>query len=198
MAPTSIFDRVTPEQLARIRLRYEESEMTLAEIGREEGFTEDQIQRLRRRFQWPSRSERKRKAVQRTRHNDEAIAQAMATIAADETIAAICSEGAGDAARDSAHKLDSAEALDVARAARALLVEQLAAIRSDPDRAQKTLAALSSFSRSLSGLNVFETDALKKAGVAGQTNDEPPLDLAELRRELVRRLDRMRAERRGS
>jgi hypothetical protein len=198
MAPTSIFDRVTPEQLARIRLRYEESEMTLAEIGREEGFTEDQIQRLRRRFQWPSRSERKRKAVQRTRHNDEAIAQAMATIAADETIAVICSEGAGDAARDSAHKLDSAEALDVARAARALLVEQLAAIRSDPDRAQKTLAALSSFSRSLSGLNVFETDALKKAGVAGQTNDEPPLDLAELRRELVRRLDRMRAERRGS
>jgi hypothetical protein len=190
MAPSSIYDRLTPEHLARIRLRYEESDMTVAAIAREEGFTTDQIHQLRKRFGWPSRNERRRHAMQRTMRNEQAIAQAMLAIAADASV----EEATGDTQRT----LDPDDAMELVRAAQALLAEQLSAIRNDPDRAQKTLAAIASFSRSMSSLKTYQADAMKQAGATGQTDDEPPLDLAELRRELVRRLDQLRAERDAS
>jgi hypothetical protein len=190
MAPSSIYDRLTPDQLARIRLRYEESDMTVAAIGREEGFTTDQIHQLRKRFGWPSRSERKRNVMQRTIRNEQAIAQAMLAIAADAHV-----EQAPD---ETPRMLDPSDAMDIVRAAQAMLAEQLSKLRNDPDGAQKTLAALASFVRSMSTIKAFEADAKKQAGATGNTDDEPPLDLAELRRELVRRLDQIRAERDAS
>jgi hypothetical protein len=190
MAPTSIYDRLTPEQLARIRLRYEESDMTVAAIGREEGFTTDQIHQLRKRFHWPSRKERKRDVMRRTTRNEQAIAQAMLAVAAD----ASAEQPPGETPRT----IDSADAMDIVRAAQTMLAEQLSKLRNDPDGAQKTLTALASFMRSMSTVKAFEADAMKQAGAMGQTDDEPPLDLAELRRELVRRLDQLRADRDAS
>ena len=184
MAPPSTYDSLTSEQIARIKLRYETGQGTVADIAAAEQFEIWQIHNMRAKFGWASRRATQRAAVTRSVEHEKAIA------AAQEERRAEQADVAQTIAADATATPFDARAL-VERTT-AVLEREIAALHErEPGVTKATdLAALA---RAIAQLR----DSYDKPGKhdkTGHADDEPPLDLAELRRELARKIDALCAE----
>lgn len=191
----TIQKEIPPEQIARIKIRYCESRLTpVADIAREEGVTESQIYRLRRRFDWPTRTAVGKDILERSIAHEKAISEANQKIAAGER---------GLARDERGRFLKAAPAPEDGKFDADLLVRALrSALRSELEAAQartneQTSAAAAANARALASLAQTLTKVREFETRDGAAAEAAPLDLAELRRELARRIERLRAERAG-
>jgi hypothetical protein len=192
--------RYTPELIAHVRHRYEDTDDTLAAIAADCGISERGIHRLRDREGWPRRSDRPaRDLPPAMRALDEATAllAARATAPPAERPGPLHSFDTGRAA--SAEPVDGRSNEDTSAIARIerLVEKELAAeetVRAglgplprppaDAERAARTLATLTQTLHALQRL---------RSGLAPDTgsndDDDMPRDIDEFRRDLARRID---------
>lgn len=196
-----LIDELTPQAIARVRELYEEGDATVAAIALAEGLSERQVQELRRRFGWPSRRAARKTATAKSAHKSaHKRADKIAAKSAGEASGAKIGSGRRTASAESKSEppRKDAPSADLVKRLRALLEaeidganERLAGEK--PEAAARTLGALT---RALQTLKAIESG--EKQSGADTADDRPPLDLAELRRELARRIDRLREERGAS
>lgn len=189
----SFIDELTPEQIARVRERYESGEATVAAIAREEGLSEHKIRALRSAFGWTPRLARKRPG--------EKAAKRKATRSKGRTTSRTAKARSAKRARTN-KPIARAKGLTTAEMIvriRALLEQALGAAqaRLGEDLPDATARFTNNLGRALATLKALEKDSGKDAG-SGERDDGSPLDLAELRRELARRIDRLRQDREAS
>lgn len=177
-----------PDQIERLRHRYEANDETIAAICAEEGVSEKRLHALRREFGWRPRSQTLRKAVAARRKSPPRKTKAVAA-----------KEPAKNAVRARASAALPPGAVDmptlIARIRRqlqgALEAAQERGPEADPD---KTANLMASLTRTLQTLRALEKDTTQDER-RDDGSDAPPLDLAELRRELARRIDLLRQDR---
>lgn len=179
-------ERLEPEQIDRLRRRYEETDETVSQIANDEGLTERRLHELRRRYDWKSRRPRAKAPVSRKPRKPRKAARRPARVALAR-------------AEPARPKVEPQAGVSMIERVRALLEQALdaaqAQIADQPPEATTRFTV--SLTRSLAMLKALEEDSAKNARAIERAG-EPPLDLAELRRELARRLDRLREEREGS
>lgn len=158
---------------------------TIAEIAADEQFEVWQINNMRAKFGWTTRRARQRAAVTRSVEQDKAIA------AAQEEQRAAQADAAQTGAADAPAAPFDARAL-VERTT-AVLEREIAALQKREPGATKA-ADLAALARAIALLRA-SYDKPGKHDKTGHADDEAPLDLAELRRELARKMDRLRADR---
>lgn len=84
---------------------------------------------------------------------------------------------------------------DLVMRTRAALARHLDALTAQPDAdADQAARLLANLTRALNALRDLERQTKEDKHAASDSEGEPPLDIAEFRAELVRRLDRLRAE----
>lgn len=176
-------ERLEPEQIDRLRRRYEETDETVSQIANDEGLTERRLHELRRRYDWKSRRPRVKAPVSR-KPRKATTRPARVALARAEPARPTVEPQAGVSMIERVRALLE-QALDAAQAQ----------IADQPPEATTRFTV--SLTRSLAMLKALEEDSAKNAKAIERAG-EPPLDLAELRRELARRLDRLREEREGS
>lgn len=176
-------ERLEPEQIDRLRRRYEETDETVSQIANDEGLTERRLHELRRRYDWKSRRPRVKAPVSR-KPRKAARRPARVALARAEPAKPTVEPQAGVSMIERVRALLE-QALDAAQAQ----------IADQPPEATTRFTV--SLTRSLAMLKALEEDSAKNAKAIERAG-EPPLDLAELRRELARRLDRLREERERS
>lgn len=177
MAPVSLYASLAPDQIARIKLRYEQGAMTLAQIAAAEGLLEHQISNLRKRFRWPTRQARARGAIERAMRHEQAIAAAQQE---QESATAAASTDAQQPPGDF-------DAGALVRGVRRSLEQELAALDTQAP-SDSRVDALLKLTRALANLRAMERGDTK----AERQNEQSPIDIAELRRELSRKLAALR------
>lgn len=190
-----------PETLARLRARYESAEHRLAEIAREEGLETRDLLALRLLHGWRPRGGRKaapgpaHKVVRKSAGAGKKPAPRRRT--APPTKSAAPAAAAKRRPPRPPPRLGLSTAEMIVRI-RALLKQALASAqaRVGEDRPDETARFSNTLGRSLATLRELEKDF--GTHDAGRARDEPPLDLAELRRELARRIDLLREDREAS
>ncbi|MFV0279252.1 MAG: hypothetical protein ACK5JM_00660 [Rhodoblastus sp.] len=177
------FEQFQPETLARLQQRYEAGAETIAAIAREEGLTPKKLQAMKHALGWRARrqpSARKKPPAKTTKR--AARAKPAKPVARKTTVENDCIDTPALVSRIRA-QLEGALAAAQARGPGA-----------DPDEIARLMASLT---RTLASLRQLEKDTGSHDRRDGG-DDAPPLDLAELRRELARRIDRLREEREDS
>ena len=204
MPPVSIYAQLPPEQIARIKLRYESGADDVADIARDEGFSKDQIYAMRRRFHWAARAAPRSCASGAGTRAKAAVNKARTKAAKKKRAPNQKKKGSSARAREPERSPDAppgtSDVMALVHRLRVALEEELAALQAraaaaTPAERETRARTLASLTRSLASLRAIEASATKAGEVSGQPDDEPPLDLAELRRELSRRLDVLREER---
>ncbi len=184
MAPPSTYDSLTSEQIARIKLRYETGQGTVADIAAAEQFEIWQIHNMRAKFGWASRRATQRAAVTRSVEHEKAIAAAQEERRAERASAAQAAAASEPTA--------SFDARALVESTTAVLEREIAALQEREPGATKA-TDLAALARAIALLR----DSYGKPGKhdkTGHADDEPRLDLAELRRELARKIDALCAE----
>ena len=184
-------DTLSPEKIERLRARYEARDETIAAICADEGVSEKTLHALRRRFEWRPRSKTLNKA-----------AAARGKTAPPRTKAGARRSPAKTIVKARPVSAPPPGAVDmptlIARIRRqlqgALEAAQERGGAADPD---KTANLMASLTRTLQTLRALEKDTTQDER-RDDGSDAPPLDLAELRRELARRLDLLRQDRESS
>lgn len=194
MAP-SLYERLTPAQIADIKLRYENDRGTLAEIAAEHRLLEWHVSKLRARFGWASRRARQMAAIEKS------VAQARAIEAADRSQQAEANAErqraeAGEpapcariAAASAATEEFDADAL--VRDVRRTIEKELAALGGNPGREDR-MRMLVQMTRALRDLHTLQRE--ERGAQSGQRHEDSTIDIAQLRRELSRKLDDLRGE----
>ena len=201
MPPVCHYAQLPPEQIARIRLRYESSADAVADIARDEGFSKDQIYAMRRRFHWAPRATPQSRAGARAKAGvNKARAKAARNKRTAKPNNAAGSAPARKRARSSDAPPGTSDVMALVQRLRVALEEELAALQTraadaPPAERETRARTLASLTRSLASLRAIEASTTKAGEASGQPDDELPLDLAELRRELSRRLDVLREDR---
>lgn len=193
----AIQDRLPPETIARLRRRYEEGDGTIAAIARDEGVTEQNIQALKRALKWRPRDTRARK---RKGAPAKAGSRARPAKAASRATPAKAASSAKPAKRPAADgRAPPADVVDmptfIARIRMQLEGALAAAQACGPDaKPADTASLMASLTRTLQSLRALEKDTTQDDR-RDDGAEALPLDLAELRRELARRIDRLREQR---
>ena len=184
-----LIEELTPEDLARLKRRYEREQTAIADIARQEGLLPRQLLELRRRHGWKTRSARAspktaKRSVTKPPSRRKASKPPPASAVAPPPVA------------------EGGDIMQLVRGMRVALEKEVAAAQARlasaaPAAAEASARTLASLARTLTALRDLEAGAAEAAST-GRSNDEPPLDLAELRRELARRIDILRDEREAS
>ena len=192
---------LSPDQIARLKRRYEKTDEKLAAIAADEGVTMRLIGALRREHGWRLRSARgkakpkgRRKPAAR---NKAAPTRAKAAATRSKKIApAPARQVDAELSQPPPGVVDMPTLIARIRAQLegALAAAQARGPEADPDDTARLMASLT---RTLQSLRALEKDT-PDDGRRGDGPDALPLDLAELRRELARRIDLLRDEREGS
>ncbi|MFO1167567.1 MAG: hypothetical protein U1E19_05525 [Rhodoblastus sp.] len=186
----------SPDQIARLKRRYEKTDERLADIAADEGVTMRLIGALRREHGWRLRSARG-KATSRGRRKPAATKKAAATRAKPRTpTPARARQVDAGLSQPPPGVVDMPTLIARIRAQLegALATAQARGPEADPDDTARLMASLT---RTLQSLRALEKDT-PDDGRRGDGPDALPLDLAELRRELARRIDLLREDREGS
>ncbi|MBX3528309.1 MAG: hypothetical protein KF904_19075 [Rhodoblastus sp.] len=181
-------DTLSPEKIERIRARYEARDETIAAICADEGVNEKTLHALRRKLEWRPRSKALQKAAAGGRKPTPRKAKATARRAPAKKPAKARPVSAPPPGAVDMPTL-------IARIRRqlqgALEAAQERGPAADPD---KTANLMASLTRTLQTLRALEKDTTQDER-RDDGSDAPPLDLAELRRELARRIDLLRQDR---
>jgi hypothetical protein len=194
---------ISREQIARIKLRYEARVTPIHDIAREEGVTPSQIHEMRRRFEWTSRTELGKRVLEQSIVQEKEISAALAGLAGGEAPEAASSpdDGKRQPARDPkgrfAARPQSFDVKALALRVQAALERELSVAQARIDdeaaaSAESRVRTLSSLARALQTVQALTAG---KRGAADDDDAAPPLDAAELRRELIRRIHHIREER---
>ncbi|MFT4097213.1 MAG: hypothetical protein QM651_08800 [Rhodoblastus sp.] len=182
---------LSPERIERLRLRYEDSDEPLASIATDENMTPAQLQALRREFEWRPRNARKpkppaRKIAHKAKPKKSAARPNKTAPSKLKPREASPPPGVVDMATLIARIRTQLES--------ALHAAQARDPGADPE---ETARLMNSLTRTLQMLRALEKDT-DKDDRRDDGSDEPPIDLAELRRELARRIDLLRQQRDGA
>ena len=186
----------SPDQIARLKRRYEKTDERLADIAADEGVTMRLIGALRREHGWRLRSARG-KATSSGRRKPAAPKKAAATRTKPRTpTPARARQVDAGLSQPPPGVVDMPTLIARIRAQLegALATAQARGPEADPDDTARLMASLT---RTLQSLRALEKDT-PDDGRRGDGPDALPLDLAELRRELARRIDLLREDREGS
>ena len=186
----------SPDQIARLKRRYEKTDERLADIAADEGVTMRLIGALRREHGWRLRSARGT-AKSRGRRKPAATKKAAATRAKPKTpTPARARQVDAGLSQPPPGVVDMPTLIARIRAQLegALATAQARGPEANPDDTARLMASLT---RTLQSLRALEKDT-PDDGRRGDGPDALPLDLAELRRELARRIDLLREDREGS
>lgn len=190
------------EQIARLKRRYEETDQSVASIARDEGVRERQIYALRRKQNWRARSAIAPAPGKRSSKK----ASSGRTAGAKKAGRAPPAPKPRAATKPPPGVVDMPTLIARIRAQLegALATAQARGPEADPDETARLMASLT---RTLQSLRALEKDTTQDGGRQdGRRQDDrrddsadaPPLDLAELRRELARRIDLLRQDREDS
>jgi len=195
----AIKDELSAERIARLKRRYEETDETVAAIARGESLSEKRIYELMRREGWRARSasapQRKKPARKKT------VGAKKPKRAPPKPQAASKSQAPSKpraASKPPPGVVDMPTLIARIRAQLegALETAQARGPEAEPDQTARLMASLT---RTLQSLRALEKDTTQNDRRQDDRRDDgadaPPLDLAELRRELARRIDRLREER---
>lgn len=179
---------LSPDQIERLRHRYEANDETIAAICADEGVSEKRLHALRRECEWRPRSTgpRKRGAVRRKPPRRKTKA-----VASKEPAKKVAKARAPAALPPGAVDMPTLIARIRRQLQGALEAAQERGPTADPD---KTANLMASLTRTLQTLRALEKDTTQDER-RDDGSDAPPLDLAELRRELARRIDLLRQDR---
>ena len=186
----------SPDQIARLKRRYEKTDERLADIAADEGVTMRLIGALRREHGWRLRSARG-KATSSRRRKPTATKKAATRRAKPRTpTPARARQVDAGLSQPPPGVVDMPTLIARIRAQLegALATAQARGPEADPDDTARLMASLT---RTLQSLRALEKDT-PDDGRRGDGPDALPLDLAELRRELARRIDLLREDREGS
>jgi len=185
---------LSPDQIARLKRRYEKIDEKLADIAADEGVTVRLIGALRREHGWRLRNARG-KAKPKGRRKPAATKKA-AVVRAKKTAPSPAPQVDAELSQPPPGVVDMPTLIARIRAQLegALAAAQARGPKADPDDTARLMASLT---RTLQSLRALEKDT-PDDGRRGDEPDALPLDLAELRRELARRIDLLRDEREGS
>ena len=183
-------DAFSPEQIERLRRRYEEGAETIAAIVADENVSEKKLYALRHECGWRARSATRPKNKPRKRPQRK-IGPARKPAAPDRP-----ERPARRASPPPPGVVDIATLIERIRKMLegALESAQTRGPEADPDETARLMASLT---RTLQSLRALEKDTTQDER-RDDGADAPPLDLAELRRELARRIDRLRQDREGA
>lgn len=178
-------DTLSPETIRRLKRRYEETDEKVSAIAADVGLSRGDLMALQRRFGWRTRTARKTKPAAKTKAKSKTSAsQRTKRKVAQPTTSP--PPGAVDmptlivrirAQLEGALRTAQAQGADLAPEETARLMHNLT----------RTLQMLRALEKDTAG------DERRDDGA-----DEPPLDLAELRRDLARKIDLLRQERDGA
>ena len=184
-------DAFSPEQIERLRRRYEEGAETIATIVADENVSEKKLYALRRECGWRARSAARRKNKPSRRRPHRKIGSARKPAAPDRP-----ERPARRASPPPPGVVDMSTLIERIRKMLegALESAQTRGSEADPDETARLMASLT---RTLQSLRALEKDTTQDER-RDDGADAPPLDLAELRRELARRIDRLRQDREGA
>lgn len=202
--PPSLYQRLTPEQIADIKLRYENDLGTLSEIAEAHGLVEWQVNNLRAKFGWPSRRARQRAAIERSVAHERAIdaadrrqrdaAKAASLQEQDDASPRHAEDSVSQppaVTSDDAKNAPVFDAETLVQRVRRTVEQELAALRANPD-SEARMRALVQMTRALRDLHTMQRE--ERGAKPGMQNDESVIDIAELRRELSRKLADLRRE----
>ncbi len=189
----SIRNRFSPETIERLRRRYEAADETVAAIAADEQVSEQKLHALKRACGWRPRSLRDkspptRGAARRKPRQSRQPAPGKA------------SKTPKASPRASPPPPGLVDMPTLIARIRAQLEGALEAARArgpdaNPDETARLMASLT---RTLQSLRALEKDTTQDGRARDDRRDggadAPPLDLAELRRELARRIDRLRED----
>ncbi|MFO1136504.1 MAG: hypothetical protein U1E30_15105 [Rhodoblastus sp.] len=210
-------DKFSADRIARLKHRYEETDQTVAAIARDEGLSERQLHALKRNEGWRARSairpagkkasDRKSTAKKSAAKKSTDKKSAAKQPSARQSTAGRPTAEAGRAPASPKPRTVSKPPPGVvdtptliarirAQLEGALETAQERGPEADPDATARLMASLT---RTLQSLRALEKDTTQDGRRQDDRRDDgadaPPLDLAELRRELARRIDRLREER---
>ncbi|HMN72463.1 MAG TPA: hypothetical protein PKA55_11420 [Rhodoblastus sp.] len=185
------FDALSPEDIERLKRRYEESDETLAAIGADEEMTPAQLQALRRTFGWRLRSARKPGPKSPARRK-------RAARPAQRKLVARAKKQAAPKPARRPQTPPPPGVVDIATLIARIRAQLEAALQTAQARGpgadpEETARLMNSLTRTLQMLRALEKDT-DKDDRRDDGADAIPLDLAELRRELARRIDLLRAD----
>jgi transposase-like protein len=175
--------RYTPEFLAAVQRRYEDTDDTFAAMAADFGVSERTINRMRDHGRWKRRSEREPRELPAVRLLDEAttlLAEAPET--ANPPVTA--SESSLATAIEHIEKLVQQE-LDAEEAVRTRL-GRLPRPPADAERVARTLATLT---QTLHAVQRLRCGMAGGANTGGDDYDDMPEDIDEFRRNLARRIE---------
>lgn len=196
----------SPDQIARLKRRYEKTDEKLADIAVDEGVTLRLIGALRRQHGWRLRSARGN-TKSSGRRKPAATKKAVATRAKPRAPAPARARQADvGLSQPPPGVVDMPTLIARIRAQLegALATAQARGPEADPDDTARLMASLTRTLQSLRALEKDTTQDGRRQDGRRQDDrrddgaDAPPLDLAELRRELARRIDLLRQEREDS
>ncbi len=202
-------DDLPPETIRRLKRRYANPAETLAAIAADEGLEPKDLQALQRTLGWKTRAARKAAAATTKRPARAAGKRAVSKKAAVTKKAAPKARAAGpEPAPGQARKRDAPPpvpppgAVDMPTLIARIRAQLEAALRTaqaqgDDKDPEETARLMNSLTRTLQMLSALEKDT-NQDGRQGDGSDVLPLDLAELRRELARRIDLLRDDREGA
>lgn len=193
-------DKLSAEQIARLKRRYEETDQSVAAIARDEGVPERRLYVLRRKQNWRARSAigpaRKKTSGKKASSGGTARAKKAGRAPPKPRAAAKPPPGVVD--------MPTLIARIRAQLEGALATAQSRGPEADPDETARLMASLTRTLQSLRALEKDTTQDGRRQDGRRQDDrrddgaDAPPLDLAELRRELARRIDLLRQDREDS
>ncbi len=186
----AVKETLSPERIERLRRRYEDTVEPLAAIAADEGLTPTQLQALRREFEWRPRNARKakppaRKIVHKAKSKRPAARPKKAA-----------------APKPAPRETPPPGVVDMATLIARIRTQLESALHAAQARdpgvdPEETARLMNSLTRTLQMLRALEKDT-DKDDRRDDGSDEPPIDLAELRRELARRIDLLRHQRDGA
>lgn len=205
-------DKFSADRIARLKHRYEETDQTVAAIARDEGLSERQLHALKRNEGWRARSAirpagkkasdrkstAKKSAAKKSAAKQPSVRQPSAGRSTAEAGRAPASPKPRTVSKPPPGVVDTPTLIARIRAQLegALETAQERGPEADPDATARLMASLT---RTLQSLRALEKDTTQDGRRQDDRRDDgadaPPLDLAELRRELARRIDRLREER---
>jgi len=189
---------LSPEKFMRLKRRYEANEETLAAIAADEDVTPQSLMALRREHDWRPRSARRTNKVREGKAAAKSARKSRGP-GSGRTKKPKATQEAPPAARASPPPPGVVDMPTLIARIRAQLEGALAAAQergpdADPDETARLMASLT---RTLQSLRALEKDTTQDER-AGDGKEALPLDLAELRRELARRIDLLREDREGA
>jgi len=195
-------DNLSSETIERLKRRYEESDEKLVAIAAEEGIAPARLQALRREYGWRARSARTPKSKEISRKVERSATRKATRKTPARRKTGTGAKRAASSKRSKPPRRATARppgVVDVptlivrirAQLEGALESAQTRGPKADPD---ETARLMNSLTRTLQMLRALEKDTDRNER-RDDGSDAPPLDLAELRRELARRIDQLRQDR---